>query len=168
MMNDSITLADWHTFHQLDSGIYGYMAGDATRPENPALTMATPRIVTLNPGQVIFRWCHSGMPVPTASPWWATKRGAQAILRKSAGGDTAEAARAASNVARSWNSDLGNVVFATVIGAGVKAFLGMGRAIWDAQTRESWDSKQLQLYVPNMSVAGPAGRTMSPDALRHF
>ena len=125
-MNDTITLADWHTFHQLDSGIYGYMAGDATRPQNPALTMATPRIVTLNPGQVIFRWCHSGMPVPAASPWWATKRGAQAILRKSAGGDTAEAARAASNVARSWNSDLGTVVFATVIGAGVKAFSGDG------------------------------------------
>ena len=63
MMNDTITLADWHTFHQLDSGIYGYMAGDATRPENPALTMATPRIVTLNPGQVIFvgvtRGCRS-------------------------------------------------------------------------------------------------------------
>ncbi|HKQ71293.1 MAG TPA: hypothetical protein VJT73_18245 [Polyangiaceae bacterium] len=166
MMNSAISLADWHRLPQLDSGMYGYMPSDPSQPENPILTMAVPRIVTLSPGQVIFRWCHSGAPVPAASPWWSTKRGAQAILRAALGGDSSDAARSANNVAKMWKSDLRAVVFAKVLAEPVRCFLGVGRAIWDARHRERLDSKQHQLYIPNMTL--PGTRTLSPEALSHF
>lgn len=167
VMNPLLTFADWHKQRNLDTGMVGFFLNDPTQPENPLLTTVVPRIVTLNAGQTIFRWVHSatgGSPLEKAAgPWWSTKRGAQAILRDAKGGDTAGHARAFSNIARSWGSDLGTVVCATVTGA-IKCFLGVGRAIYDEPHKEVWDSGGHQLYIPNMSEKGPTGWTLSKEA----
>lgn len=167
VMNPSLSFADWHKQRNLDTGMVGFFLNDPTQPENPLLTTVVPRIVTLNAGQTIFRWVHSatgGSPLEKAAgPWWSTKRGAQAILRDAKGGDTAGHARAFSNIARSWGSDLGTVVCATVTGA-IKCFLGVGRAIYDEPHKEVWDSGGHQLYIPNMSEKGPGGWTLSKEA----
>ena len=167
VMNPSLSFADWHKQRNLDTGMVGFFLNDPTQPENPLLTTVVPRIVTLNAGQTIFRWVHSGTggsPLEKAAgPWWSTKRGAQAILRDAKGGDTSGHARAFSNIARSWGSDLGTVVCATVTGA-IKCFLGVGRAIYDEPNREVWDSGGHQLYIPNMSEKGPTGWTLSKEA----
>ncbi|MFO0757692.1 MAG: hypothetical protein U0359_14440 [Byssovorax sp.] len=174
VMNASLSFADWHKLRNLDGGMYGIHNGDPNQPENPAETMSVPRIVTLTAGQPLFRWVDSkaggSMHQKAAGSWWSTKRIAQQILaRARAGGtaDTSESARHFSNVARAWGSDLREVVHIMVLQP-VKAFLGVGRDVWDAQHREKWDSLGLQLYIPQMVETKNGVRTLSHIAKHHF
>jgi len=137
------------------------------------MTMAIPRIIQLNPGQPIFRWVNSKVDgsweQKACGPWWSTKRGAQQILelaRSKNTTDTSEAARWFSSVARSWGSDLKEVVCAMVVQP-IKAFLGVGREIYDKQHHEVWDSQGLQLYIPNMSEKKNGTHTLSRVAKHH-
>jgi hypothetical protein len=122
----------------------------------------------LKPGQTIFRWADTGVPDPTASPWWSSKRASQAILKTTLNNaqdlqtaDTSGAARHYSGVARSW-SNLGQVVVLRV-NSPVKCFMGMGRPVEDdfkvdknTVVTTTYD-EELQIYIPNMSERNPAG-----------
>lgn len=174
MMNPTLSFADWHKLRNLDGGMYGIFNGDPNEPENPAETYAVPRIVTLNPGQPLFRWVHSlagrSHADKAAGPWWSSKRGAQKVLeraRKAGSKDTSEHARWYSSVARSWGSDLGEVVHAMVTQP-IRAFMGIGRNIHDPVHGERWDSHGLQLYIPGMSEKRHGVTTLSTIARHHL
>jgi hypothetical protein len=175
VMNANLSFSDWHNLYKLDSGMYGVSSVDPNQPEKPDETRAVPRIVQLNPGQPLFRWVHSNsnarsLEQKAAGSWWSSKRGAQYILeraRKSGTTDTSEHARWYSNVARSWGSDLAEVVHVMVVQP-VKAFLGVGRDIHDEATNETWDSRGLQIYIPQMSEERNGVRTLSRIARHHF
>jgi len=176
VMNANLSFADWHKLRNLDSGMYGIWADDPNQPENPAETMAVPRIVVLNPGQPLFRWVdsqtHGSWERKAAAPWWSTKRGAQQILertRRSGQADTSEAARWYSSVARSWDNDLREVVH-IMVKAPIKAFMGVGRGIYDAEAlkKEVWDSHGLQIYIPNMGEQQRGTWTLSRVAKDHL
>ena len=160
VMNANLVLADWHDalkkdkLRNLDEGMYGpFVAGAG--PENPIETTVVPRIVTLNPGQPLFRWVDSSKVSRedmAASPWWTSKRGAQQILARAtqAGtSNTSEHARWSSAVKRSWQSDLMKVVH-IVVTQPIKAFMGVGRDQYDVAFSELWNSHGLQLYIPQM------------------
>ncbi len=186
MLNPTLSFADWHTLRNLDSGMHDG-SGKYIDAKGYEVQGGRTRIVTLNPSQPIFRWIDS-KAVGTAEdlacgPWWSTKRGAQKILRQteaewsSASPSTAEKARAFSNVARNWSDgkggwvaggDMGKVV-AAMVTAPIKCFLGVGRKVNDGKTGEVWDSRELQLYIPNLSFKHPTGKwTLSPMARQHL
>jgi hypothetical protein len=174
VMNANLSFADWHKLRNLDAGMYGFFNGDPNQPENPAETTAPPRILQLNPGQPLFRWVHSkaggSWDQKAAGPWWSTKRGAQQILERArahGSRDTSEAARWYSSVARSWGSDLAEVVHVMVMQP-IKVFMGVGRDIYDAPNREVWDSHGLQVYIPNMSEQKNGTWTLSRIAKHHL
>jgi hypothetical protein len=172
VMNANLSFADWHKLRNLDEGMYGIFEGDPNQPENPAETAVVPRIITLNPGQPLFRWVDSkragGWEQKAAAPWWSSKRGAQQILartRRTGTPDTAEHARWFSNIARSWNSDLAEVVH-VMVQQPIKAFMGVGRDIYDKP--EEWDSRGLQIYIPQMSERRNGVFTLSRIAKHHL
>lgn len=175
-MNEGLDFAVWAAQPNLDGGMYGVAAEDPNAPENPAETRARARIITLEPGQDIYRWAGLGRcgPLPEdkagSGPWWSTKRGAMKILLRSrATGEknTSGLARDFSNVARSWGNALDLVVCAKVIRP-IRCFMGVGRDVRDVNG-EVWDSRELQLYIPNLSVKTAQGhRTLSPEAMQHL
>ncbi len=174
VMNPNLSFADWHKMRNLDGGMYGIFNGDPNEPENPIETTVVPRIITLNPGQPIFRWIHSkngrSHADKAAGPWWSSKRGAQKVLeraRRAGSPDTSEHARWYSSVARSWGSDLGEVVHAMVVQP-IKVFMGVGRDIYDSALREKWESHGLQLYIPGMAEKKNGVLTLSRVARHHL
>ncbi len=174
MMNPNLSFADWHKLRNLDGGMYGIFNGDPNEPENPAETSAVPRILTLNPGQPLFRWVDSRRAGRShhdkaAGCWWSSKRGAQAVVeraRRAGTADTREHARWYSSVARDW-SDLGEVVHVMVIKP-IKVFMGVGRDIYDPGHGEKWESRGLQIYIPGMSENKNGVYTLSQVARSHL
>lgn len=173
-MNANLTFTDWHSLHKLKDGMFGVHGADPNRPENPDETMARARIVLLRPGQPLFRWADSkgdgGPEKRAASPWWTSKRGAQRILaetRREGMRDTSKHARNYSNIARRWNSDLGVVVHAVVV-MPINAFMGVGRDIHDETYDEVWNSRGLQLYIPNMMQYEGGKWVLSDEAKKHL
>jgi hypothetical protein len=173
VMNANLSFTDWHKLRNLDGGMYGIFDGDPNEPENPVETTVVPRIVTLNPGQPLFRWVDSkaggSWHQKAAGSWWSSKRGAQQILaraRDAGTPDTSEHARWFSNVARSWGSDLREVVHVMVVQP-IKAFMGVGRDIFDPELREKWDSHGYQIYIPQMVETKNGVRTLSLIAKHH-
>jgi hypothetical protein len=170
-MNEDLSFATWHSHRNLDDGMMGIFLGNPAQAENPAITATRARIITLNPGQVIFRWISSkanGTPEQKAAgSWWSTKRGAQAIMAISARNgqrDTSAGARQFSNIARSWGNDLRQVVCGAVVHP-IRCFIGMGRSIYDKPLREVWKEGGLQLYIPNIAEKDASGNwTLSPQA----
>jgi hypothetical protein len=177
VMNGDLDFAVWGQQRNLDQGMYGVAADDPNEPENPAETRARARIITLDAGQHIYRWAGRGRcgPLPEdkagSGPWWSTKRGAMKILLRSrATGEpnTSAVARDFSNVARSWGNALDVVVCARVIRP-IRCFMGVGRDVRDEKNGELWDSRELQLYIPNLSVKTRAGHlTLSEEARQHL
>ncbi|MEX1368185.1 MAG: hypothetical protein AB1Z98_33960, partial [Nannocystaceae bacterium] len=118
MLNEDLSFSDWYSLRNLDSGIYGADPNDPSRPGDPAECASRPRLITLTPGQHIYRWIDtrkSGVtPADKSSgSWWSTKRGAMRILlesRAAGASSTTEAARSYSNIARSWGHALDEVV----------------------------------------------------------
>lgn len=187
VMNANLSFADWHKMRNLDGGMYGFFKADPNNPEydpkepnkilpeNPVETKVVPRIVTLNPGQPIFRWIDSkssgrSLEQKACGPWWSSKRGAQQILARARGEgstDTKDAARWYSSVARKWPSDLKEVVHVMVTQP-IKAFMGVGRDIYDEKNKEVWDSHGLQIYIPQMSEQKNGTWTLSRIAKSHL
>ena len=176
VMNADLRLAEWHDalkrdkLRNLDAGMYGPLVS-GSGPENPIETTVVPRIVTLNPGQPLFRWVD-GSKVSredmAAGAWWTSKRGAQQILaraRQAGTKNTSEHARWYSAVQRSWQSDLMKVVH-IVVTQQIKAFMGVGRDQYDATHREMWDSHGLQIYIPQM-VERRNGKSVLSRIARH-
>lgn len=175
VMNANLSLADWGKLHNIDTGMYGVSSRDPNEPERPDETRVVPRIVQLNPGQPLFRWVNSksgalSLEQKAAGPWWSSKRGAQHILeraRQSGKKDTSEHARWYSNVARKWDSDLKEVVHVMVVQP-VKVFIGVGKDIYDEEHDEHWNSRGLQLYIPQMAERRHGVWTLSRIAKHHF
>jgi hypothetical protein len=176
MLNESLTLSDWYTLRNLDDGMYGADPNDPTRAEDPSQCTVRPRLITLNPGQYVYRWVDARKSGTTpedkagSGSWWSTKRGAMHILLASRGDSgTSESARWYSNIARSWGNALDEVVCARVVQP-IRAFLGLGRKIEDEDYGEVWDSRGLQLYIPNLSEKDPTRGvwTLHAEARRHL
>jgi hypothetical protein len=159
VLNENLSFNDWFSLRNLDAGMYGVMRTgpnslDPSQPENPSETMVRPRIITLNVGQIIFRWGDSRKrnEENQGSPWWSTPMSAGQIATMAGGAaSTSDAARTFSKVARSWNNPLDTLVCARVAKP-VKCFMGMGRDIWDEANREFMGHRGVQLYIPGLSV----------------
>lgn len=177
MLNEDLSLSQWSSLRNLDSGMYGADPNDPSVAADPAQCQVRPRLVTLTPGQHVYRWVDARKSGATkedkagSGPWWSTKRGAMRILLdRRARGDssTSESARSFSNIARSWGNNLDEVVCMRVVDL-VRCFLGVGRDIEDEDHGEVWDSRGLQLYIPNLSAKDPARNvyTLTDQALRY-
>ncbi|MCA9649362.1 MAG: hypothetical protein KC501_05605 [Myxococcales bacterium] len=177
MLNEDLCLSQWNSLRNLDAGMYGADPNDPTHAADPSVCTVRPRLITLSAGQHIYRWSDArrgstNEEKAAGGAWWSTKRGAMHILidRKGRGdASTSEAARSYSNVARSWGNNLDEVVCARVIDD-IRCFLGMGRDITDEEHGEVWDSRGLQLYIPNLSHKDPTSGayTLTAEASRHL
>jgi len=161
-LNEGLTLADWtwHRNFNLQSGVYGPQDDDVS-----------PRVVNLALGQPLFRWCDSSRATKescAAGAWWSTKRGAATIIRQALyrdDRDSAPIAQKFSNVLPSWN-DCRKVVCVTVIRP-IRCFIGVGKKIVD-DDGEDWDSRELQLYIPNMTSKSAGRVVLNPYAANYI
>jgi len=179
MLNADLTLSTWYSHRNLDKGMYGVDVNDPTRLESPADCKVRPRLITLSPGQFIYRWVDSDKVGPThedkaCGPWWSTKRGAMEILQmhqQSGGASTGDAARVFSNIAFSFAAKLDEAVCVRVIEP-VRCFLGVGKAVTDPEDHggATWDSRGRQLYIPFLGEKDSARGvwTMTAEARRHL
>jgi hypothetical protein len=130
--------------------------------------MRSPQIVTLQVGEVIYRYAstvnNKGMPVPTTSwaagPWWIRDRDYQRIVTESqrSGMTHGFVARTANAVQQSY-SKVDAVVEAVVIKE-INAFAGRGQTQYREMapngmyiTLAGW-ADVTQLYIPNIADRG--------------
>ena len=172
-LNAGMLDAHYHVWARKDKNLMGSwdpvsnVRGGGIRP--PGVPGGA-RVITLTPGEILFRWASTHVPDPSASPWWSSKRASQGILRDTYRDaadyqtlDTSGVARSYSGVARSW-SNLGKVILLRVV-APVCCFIGMGKPVEDDlmvgdDKVTTQYAEQLQIYIPNMvEWDASAGRT---------
>ncbi|MCA9711256.1 MAG: hypothetical protein KDK70_35790, partial [Myxococcales bacterium] len=113
MLNADLCLSQWSTHFTagMEGGVYGPDPNNPLRPEDPSSCTVRPRLLTLTPGQHIYRWVDAASSGSTyeekaTGRWWSTKRGAMHILleRLDTGAtSTTDAARRYSSVKHSWS-----------------------------------------------------------------
>ncbi len=179
MLNQDLSLSQWYTLRNLSGGMHGVDPNDPTQLANPAECTVRPRLVTLNPGQHVYRWVDSDAVGPlnedkACGAWWSTKRGAQQILKlhETLGHRSSEdAARVVSNIAKSFSKKLDQVVCARVVQP-VRCFLGVGLAVTEDEEfgGGQWDSRAHQLYIPHLGEKDESRGvwTMTADARAHM
>jgi hypothetical protein len=135
-------------------------------PESARAGLRSPRIVTLNAGQVLYRFASTSLAQQLwpAGPWWMHERDYQKIVaeyersRARHGEDgltLGYLGRAAMAVKQSWSKM--DVVVKARVGHDIKAFAGLGRSQFNEQmpngiriTWQGWPNVE-QLFIPNIS-----------------
>jgi hypothetical protein len=134
-------------------------------PEAARAGLRQPRVVTLNAGDILFRFASTNRPKDrwAASPWWMFERDYRRIIKAHEESDLSLGLLARSAMAVQPSYSRMDVAIKAVVLQDINAFCGLGRPQYREVlpngmylTLRGWSDVE-QLFIPNISDS--AGRT---------
>lgn len=176
-LNYGLTLENYQTgLFPVAESLLLRAKGEPTRDELPGLEggMRTPRVVTLQPGQPLFRFARRNQgEADFTAPWWISKSGFEAVLARlrrpatpQGPGDSSMSLRAYARrhaaVFVEWHAM--DVIGMAFVQKPIRCFMGLGNEILPADAAGPGPDSNVQLYVPNLQgQLGPGGHLSQPS-----